>query len=137
MSYIFPKVRPGLSGPYVSTKLLNRAKRESSDVLRKNKKYIESVFAKTMNVPRCTFNLGHALYMVDNAITIHSDSVFGLCDGQTIWVSDGKMHYKNLVGTLIHEALHGTVHTRGREFTEDEEHCAMERLGDWYAKGGA
>lgn len=135
MTSIFPTVRPNLSGPYVSKKLLNRAKRESSEVLRNNKKYIETVFAKTMNVPRCSFDLAHALRMVANAITVHSDSVYGLCDGETIWISDGKMHYKNIVGTLIHEALHGTVRAKGREFTEEEEHCAMERLGDWYAKG--
>ncbi len=136
MKSIFPSVRPGLSGPYLSRKLLNRAKRESSDVIRENNKYIETVFAKTMNVSRCTFNLSHALYMIEHAVLLHCDSAFGYCDGKTIWISDGKMHYKNIVGTLIHEALHGTVHTKGREFTADEEHCAMERLGDWYAKGG-
>ncbi len=95
------------------------------------------MFAKTMNVHRCTFNLAHAVSMVNGAVLLHCDSAFGYCDGETIWVSDGKMHYKNIVGTLIHEALHGTVHTKGREFTEDEEHRAMEMLGDWYAKGGA
>ena len=89
-----------------------------------------------MNVQRCTFDVVHAVHMIENAILLSCDSAFGYCDGQTIWISDGKMHYKNIVGTLIHEALHGTVHTRGRVFTEDEEHRAMENLGDWYARGG-
>ena len=133
---LFPKVRPGLSGPYVSRKLLRRAQVESIDALTRHKRHIEVTFAKQLRSKTATFDLKHACNMIRNAQMAHTDSVFGLCDGETIWISDGKMHYKNIVGTLIHEALHGTVRVPKRdELTEDEEHDAMIALGDWEAKG--
>ena len=74
--------------------------------------------------------------MIQNVKLIHSDTVYGYCDGDTIWITDGKLHYKNIVGTLLHEALHNTVSVKGQgELTEDQEHDAMHLLGDWYARG--
>ncbi len=127
---IFPPVRPGLSGPNVSKKLLNRAKIESIQILKNNKKYIETIFAKAVGY-RCKFDVTKATSLINNAVLYPRDDCFGWCDGDTIWISNGKMHYKNIVGTLIHEALHGTV----GDLTEDQEHDAMELLGDWYARG--
>ena len=136
MTSIFPTIRPGLSGPLVSRKLLNRGKKESIEVLTKNKKYIEVVFSKVIN-DTCSFNLKQAIYLINNAVLYPTDTYFGWCDGKTLYIGNGKMHYKNIVGTLIHEALHGTVTSHGKELTEDQEHDAMELLGDWYARGGA
>lgn len=76
--------------------------------------------------------------MIQHASLYDSDECFGWCDGEHIWVSSGKMHYLNIIGTLLHESLHGTVLVPGRdELSEDEEHDAMELLGDYYARGGA
>ena len=136
MTSIFPSIRPGLSGPLMSTKNLNRAKIESIEVLSKNKKYIESVFSRVIQ-DNCSFNLKQAKYLINNAVLYPTDDYFGWCDGKTLYIGNGKMHYKNIVGTLIHEALHGTVTAHGKMLNEDQEHDAMELLGDWYARGGA
>lgn len=135
MKSIFPKVRPGLLGPIVSKKLLNRAKKESVCVLTENKKYIESVFSKVAG-GKCVFNLKKSIKLIQGAVLSPCGTCFGFCDGEQIWINNGKMHYRNVLGTLIHEALHGTVYRGALELTEDEEHDAMEILGDWYAKGG-
>lgn len=136
MKSIFPSIRPGLMGPMVSKKLLNRAKIESIDILTSNKKYIESVFTKVVHA-NCIFNIKKATSLINNAVLCPRDDCFGWCDGTTLWISNGKMHYKNIVGTLIHEALHNTVYMNNSELSEDQEHTAMELLGDWYARGGA
>lgn len=39
MTSIFPDIRPGLSGPLVSKKNLNKAKKDSIEVLTKNNKW--------------------------------------------------------------------------------------------------
>lgn len=118
MTSIFPDIRPGLSGPLVSKKNLNKAKKDSIEV-----------FSKIIN-DNCFFKLKQAKYLINNAVLYPTDEYFGWCDGETLYIGNGKMHYKNIVGTLIHEALHGTVMSHGRMLTEDQEHDAMELLGD-------
>lgn len=52
-----------------------------------------------------------------------------------IWISGTTpMSFERLVGTLLHESLHGWCKVRGKWMPVDREHACMKRLGDWSAK---
>ena len=55
-------------------------------------------------------------------------------EGQ-IWISGySAMSFERLVGTLIHESLHGWCRVRGKCMPISREHTCMERLGDFCAE---
>lgn len=56
--------------------------------------------------------------------------LYAQTDGYTIEVSDAPMTFKELVGSLVHEALHSWCMVRGKWVPEAPEHHVMRALGD-------
>mmetsp|Transcript_21065 Transcript_21065/g.23494 ORF Transcript_21065/g.23494 Transcript_21065/m.23494 type:complete len:184 (-) Transcript_21065:81-632(-) len=56
--------------------------------------------------------------------------VFGESDERTIWIREIEMNDEDLVGTLLHEAIHFIGRFNGREMSERREHRVMQLLGE-------
>ena len=61
-----------------------------------------------------------------------------LDDEGQIWISGIQpMSFARLVGTLVHESLHGWCRVRGKCMPIEREHACMKRLGDFSAEDGS
>lgn len=58
-------------------------------------------------------------------------SVWGQTDGATIELAAAPMRESYVIGTLLHEALHGIArHHDGTPYSEEEDHRFMKQLGE-------
>lgn len=63
-------------------------------------------------------------------ICYDDDSILGRTDGHTIEIACVDMSHPELVGTLIHEAMHDWCKVRGRSMSCVSEHLCMGKCGD-------
>ena len=59
-----------------------------------------------------------------------NDNCYGESDESGIWICKNKINYAELVGTILHEALHYFAFFNGKEICEKDEHYVMRILGD-------
>jgi hypothetical protein len=134
-SGIFPKYK-NISGPLVSKKRINRAKKIVKLILEEEKVKIINAFKmlvkkkydskKTVNV-----DIESAIECVNNTVlSKESDDIYGESDGEKIWISEVKMSDEYLVGTILHESLHHICTLDGKDICEKDEHYVMNYLGD-------
>jgi len=133
---IFPDYR-NVSGPYVSQKRINKAKRIVIQLLRDEERNIIrafTIFAKRRYRKQQVFvevDIEAAIYMVENAILHNKDEdMYGESDGECMWISAIKMSGELLIGTMIHEALHNIGTFNGNDICECDEHAIMTILGE-------
>jgi len=58
------------------------------------------------------------------------DEILGRTDGQTIEIACVNMNNAELVGTLIHKAMHDWCKVKGRSMSCVSEHLCMGKCGD-------
>ena len=63
-------------------------------------------------------------------ICYDDDSILGRTDGHTIEIACVHMSHAELVGTLIHEAMHDWCKVKGRSMSCVSEHYCMGKCGD-------
>jgi len=77
------------------------------------------------------FDDGGALRRIRDAVLFHDDPCCrGETDGAQIRISAIEMTHAELVGTLLHEAMHFWCAVRGRSMSVANEHHCMTRCGD-------
>ena len=59
-----------------------------------------------------------------------NDDCHGESDESGIWICKNKIDYPELVGTILHEALHYFAYFNNKEICEKDEHYVMRALGD-------
>lgn len=132
---VFPKYNYN-SGPIVSNKILKRAKIIVIKILTYERKKIENAFKflakrykdKFINM---TFNYELAYKRVlSTKLCPANDYCYGESDGSQIWICKNKIDYAELVGTILHEALHYFAFFNDKEICEKDEHYVMRLLGD-------
>ena len=79
-----------------------------------------------------TFDNAGALKRISKAVLFEDDpSLLGRTDGVTIEISGAcDMTHPELIGTLIHEALHDWCRVRGKFMSCGREHFCMSKCGD-------
>ena len=133
---IFPEYRD-ISGPIVSKKRINRLKPIVKNLLIVEEDKILNAFktlarkryrGKTMMIK---IDIPYALNRVDTVVlATDNEDIYGETDGYTIWISSIKMSDEILLGTMLHEALHGLVTFNKKGICEKDEHYCMSILGD-------
>ena len=132
---VFPKYKYN-SGPTVSTKMLRRAKKIVIDILTWERTKIEKGFKfltkrykdKYIEI---TYDYDAAYKRVRSTkLCPANDSCYGESDESGIWICKNKIDYPELVGTILHEALHYFAYFNKKEICEKDEHYVMRILGD-------
>merc|ERR1711874_393541 len=133
---IFPDYRD-VSGPHVSHKRLQRAKSIVVIILAQEEKRITRAFVEFCKRRYhgqnrvVTLDFQAAIQRVKNAkLQPDNDERFGESDGFTIWIARMKMSDEELVGTLLHEALHCLAMIDNKEICAKDEHQVIRELGD-------
>jgi len=132
---VFPEYNYN-SGPIVSNKILERAKKIVIEILTNEKDKIEKAFKsltkryKDKNI-EITYDYEAAYRRVRSAkLCPASDDCYGESDENGIWICKNKIDYAELVGTILHEALHYFAYFNKKEICEKDEHYVMRILGD-------
>ena len=133
---IFPEYKY-TSGPNVSKKRINKAKKIVISILKEEQKKIMNAFKILANKKYKNKNINikidfeSAINCVNNTkITKDNDDIYGETDGYTIWISPIKMSYEYIVGTLLHESLHHICTFNDNYICDKDEHYVMRLLGD-------
>ena len=134
-NYIFPEYNYN-SGPIVSNKILRRAKKIVIDILTYERKKIEKAFKflakryKDKSI-QITYDYESAYRRIRSTkLCPSNDYCYGVSDGSQIWICKNKIDYAELVGTILHEALHYFAFFNNKEICEKDEHYVMRILGD-------
>ena len=116
--------------PIVSTAY--RIKHYAQRAKERFRKHEEAIHAAARTIDNeATVVLKCAFQKLNNVKRKRLTSVWGQTSDTCIEISSAPMREDYVVGTLIHEALHGVFyHADGRHFTEEEEHAAMYILGE-------
>ena len=79
------------------------------------------------------FDSAGALRRIRDAQLSHEDmNLLGQTDGSVIEIMGVAMSHAQIVGTLIHEALHDWCFVRGRAMACENEHYCMVKVGEPY-----
>ena len=134
-NYIFPEYKDN-SGPIVSNKILKRAKKIVIDILTYERKKIENAFRyltkryKDKSI-QITYDYEAAYRRVSSTkLCPANEFCYGVSDETGIWICKNKIDYAELVGTILHEALHYFAYFNNKEICEKDEHYVMRLLGD-------
>eukprot|EP00091_Calanus_sinicus_P024995 TRINITY_DN9295_c0_g1_i2.p1 TRINITY_DN9295_c0_g1~~TRINITY_DN9295_c0_g1_i2.p1 ORF type:complete len:158 (+),score=38.03 TRINITY_DN9295_c0_g1_i2:109-582(+) len=133
---IFPDYRD-VSGPNVSHKRLQRAKPIVVLILQQEEKRITQAFVEFCKGRYrgqnrvVTLDFKAAIERVKDAkLQPDNEERYGESDGFTIWIARMKMSDEELVGTLLHEALHCIAIIDNKEICAKDEHQVIRELGD-------
>ena len=132
---VFPEYKYN-SGPIVSNKILKRAKKIVIDILTNEKQKIEQAFKSLTKRYKdkyieITYDYEAAYRRVRSTkLCPASDYCYGESDESGIWICKNKIDYAELVGTVLHEALHYFAYFNKKEICEKDEHYVMRILGD-------
>ena len=108
---VFPEYKYN-SGPIVSNKILKRAKEIVIEILTNEKDKIEKAFKSLTKRYKdkyieITYDYEAAYRRVRSTkLCPASDYCYGESDESGIWICKNKIDYAELVGTILHEALH-------------------------------
>jgi len=134
-NHIFPEYKYN-SGPVVSNKILSRAKKIVIDILTHERKKIENAFTflakryKDKSI-KITYDYDLAYKRVRSTkLCPANEYCYGESDERGIWICKNKIDYAELVGTILHEALHYFAFFNNKEICEKDEHYVMRILGD-------
>ena len=125
------------SGPIVSRKIIKRAVEVVRRILTHERKKIEKAF-KTLADIRYGHNKARVTFDYDNAyrrvlatkLCPANEYCYGESDNTGIWICKNKIHYAELVGTILHESLHYFAYFNDKEICEKDDHYVMRMLGD-------
>ena len=131
---IFP-VYQNISGSYASQKRINKLKELAILVIDTERKKIENEFKqmakKRNNIIKIDFDYKTAFSRIRNTkLSPESEDMHGESDYETIWISKNKISDAELLGVIIHEALHYFATFNDQEICEKDEHFIMRNLGD-------
>ena len=132
---VFPEYKYN-SGPIVSNKILKRAKEIVIEILTNEKQKIEQAFKSLTKRYKdkyieITYDYEAAYRRVRSTkLCPASDYCYGESDESGIWICKNKIDYAELVGTILHEALHYFAYFNKKEICEKDEHYVMRILGD-------
>ena len=132
---VFPEYKYN-SGPIVSNKILKRAKEIVIEILTNEKDKIEKAFKSLTKRYKdkyieITYDYEAAYRRVRSTkLCPASDYCYGESDESGIWICKNKIDYAELVGTILHEALHYFAYFNNKEICEKDEHYVMRILGD-------
>ena len=132
---VFPEYKYN-SGPIVSNKILKRAKEIVIEILTNEKDKIEKAFKSLTKRYKdkyieITYDYEAAYRRVRSTkLCPASDYCYGESDESGIWICKNKIDYAELVGTILHEALHYFAYFNKKEICEKDEHYVMRILGD-------
>jgi len=132
---VFPEYKYN-SGPVVSNKILKRAKKIAIDILINEKDKIEKAFKLLTKRYKdkyieITYDYEAAYRRVRSTkLCPSNDYCYGESDESGIWICKNKIDYPELVGTILHEALHYFAYFNKKEICEKDEHYVMKILGD-------
>jgi len=132
---VFPEYKYN-SGPIVSNKILKRAKKIVIEILTNEKDKIEKAFKSLTKRYKdkyieITYDYEAAYRRVRSTkLCPASDYCYGESDESGIWICKNKIDYAELVGTILHEALHYFAYFNKKEICEKDEHYVMRILGD-------
>jgi len=132
---VFPEYKYN-SGPVVSNKILKRAKKIAIDILINEKDKIEKAFKLLTKRYKdkyieITYDYEAAYRRVRSTkLCPANDYCYGESDESGIWICKNKIDYAELVGTILHEALHYFAYFNKKEICEKDEHYVMRILGD-------
>ncbi len=131
---IFP-VYYNISGSFASQKRINKLKKIAILVIDSERKKIENEFKlmakKRNNIIKIDFDYNTAFSRINNTkLSPESDNKHGESDYETIWISKNKISDAELLGVMIHEALHYFATFNGQDICEKDEHYIMRMLGD-------
>ena len=129
---VFPQYREGAVEYVTDGRRFALAKMCAVAVFRRNRGRIQDAFRKhcvRFETARFTFD---PVWRIQTATLAPMPSpLLGLTDGVQIEISDSiPMQFAELVGVLIHEALHTHCRVRGRALPVHVEHRCMKSLGD-------
>jgi hypothetical protein len=127
-----------MKGKFVTHKQLSVAKWQARKLFTDRVDLAEKRFRNyAVRKYRCkpqqvTFDNFGALKRISKAVLFDDDpSLLGRTDGVTIEISGGcDMTYPELIGTLIHEAMHDWCRVRGKFMSCGREHHCMSQCGD-------
>ena len=132
---VFPEYKYN-SGPIVSNKILKRAKKIVIEILTNEKDKIEKAFKSLTKRYKdkyieITYDYEAAYRRVRSTkLCPASEDCYGESDESGIWICKNKIDYAELVGTILHEALHYFAYFNNKEICEKDEHYVMRILGD-------
>ena len=132
---VFPEYKYN-SGPIVSNKILKRAKEIVIEILTNEKDKIEKAFKSLTKRYKdkyieITYDYEAAYRRVRSTkLCPASEDCYGESDESGIWICKNKIDYAELVGTILHEALHYFAYFNNKEICEKDEHYVMRILGD-------
>jgi len=132
---VFPEYKYN-SGPIVSNKILKRAKEIVIEILTNEKQKIEQAFKSLTKRYKdkyieITYDYEAAYRRVRSTkLCPANDYCYGESDESGIWICKNKIDYAELVGTILHEALHYFAYFNKKEICEKDEHYVMRILGD-------
>jgi hypothetical protein len=122
----------------VDERMLSLAKMKATVFFRTNEHRYRSVFRRyATRKYRCKPSAVHfdstaeSERRIRNAVLVSDPSCYGITNGFVIEISDCMpMGFDQLVGTLVHEALHCFCRVRGRWLPTSAEHHCMRVLGE-------
>jgi hypothetical protein len=132
---VFPEYKYN-SGPIVSNKILERAKKIVINILTNEQTKIEKAFKLLTRRYKdkyieISYDYDAAYRRVRSTkLCPASDDCYGESDESGIWICKNKIDYPELVGTILHEALHYFAYFNNKEICEKDEHYVMRALGD-------
>lgn len=132
---VFPEYKYN-SGPIVSSKILRRAKKIVIEILKNERNKIENGFKLLTRRYKdkyieITYDYEAAYRRVKSTkLCPANDDCHGESDDSGIWICKNKIDYPELVGTILHEALHYFAYFNNKEICEKDEHYVMRALGD-------
>ena len=135
-NHIFPEYR-NVSGSHVSQKRINVAKKLVILILQQEEKTITRAFeelarkkykGKKMIV---SLDMESAIHRVNTAkVKRDNDEDYGEADDEGMWISACQCPDDELVGTILHEAIHYLATFNGKDICEKDEHFVIKMLGD-------
>eukprot|EP00483_Globobulimina_turgida_P009054 UN09072 len=126
-NHIFPDYRQ-VSGSHVSQKRINVAKQLVSLILRQEQRKIHRAFEefarKKYRGKKMTLsvNIASAIKRVNTAkVKRDNDYDYGEADDENMWISACQLSDEQLVGTILHEAIHYIATFNGKDICEKDE----------------
>lgn len=135
-NHIFPEYRQ-VSGSFVSQKRINVARKLVALILQQEERKIVRAFEELARKKYkgkqvvVDVNIQSAMQRVLTAkVKKDNDYDYGEADDESMWISACQLADDELVGVLLHEALHYIATFNGNDICEKDEHFVIKRLGD-------